>query len=599
NGQLQCETEFALPLAVGQWFFTLQAVDTSGQRSVAAVNLAEILPGGEDLPPAAVDHDLDPAVFDDVINDPLAGLNGDIFLPLGEGLNVIDLMDWLANAEDEAPPEEECAQGDWVCEYGKGITVTVEPRVDGNFITLQVDQAFEAPEGKVLVPRIMKSFSNHNITSLNFPPEWVAGQGAIIQPGAVFTWLDSDIVCGEAYTYTIGINAFAPNEVENYLAGQGYPVGSTIAYEMHTATSQRCGEDAFGQPSLTADVTPEGVELNWSLPAGDDWPAEGAGVILIRWNQTQVNPNEQDSVNLFEQQISQADLRAGRQFQFVDPNLECGNQYVYLLGVYDVNQRPGFSPDGWLAHTSIPAPLHFCPEGELTNIFLHLTSTWDEWVNGDYQKVEIDFDIPAGFRWPNGNNVRLTLWQAYTNENGEYVTEDIGFFPYRAGQNNNFHRNFSQAVDCSRERYDFFLTLESDGTVLNESRSYHIELPSCPPKEPPDLTQLSATNECLGVEQCIVVTWAPFQPVDEPPYEPAIKLLVERKSVFAGEWISVEMPSMELTSYQDSDMACTGSYLYRIVAVDAHGFRSSSPALQINTPACDQPWSVVVFPESE
>lgn len=602
DNQLECSREFSMPLPAGEWFFSLQAVDLAGQRSQVSIDLVEIVAGQEDLPPAGVDHDFGPAWLDDVINN-TPDLSGRQFLPIGERINVIDLLGWLA--EEETPEEAECAEQDWPCLYGQGITVTVIPQPEGNLITLRVDDQFEAPAGKVIVPYLHKTFQFHNVTTLVFPPDWVAGQGAVLQPGATFRWLDTSLVCGEGYAYVVGLNAYNPGEAEAYLAGTGYPAGNTLAYEQVVATSQFCPPGAVGAIQASTRAVPPGATINWLLPANNNWPAEGVGVILLRWNRSGEPGNQQDTVNLFEQQISQATLLDGESFEFNDLNLRCGNDYVYLIGVYPAGQRPGFAPEGWLAHTSLQAPRNFCPEGSLSQIRLNLSHRWGEWVQGAYPEVVIDFAVPQGFAWPNGQDVQLTLWQGSLNESGEYVSTSVGYFPYRPGQNNDFRRQITQAVACSQNGYDFHLTLESDGVILNQGPDFHIDLPPCPPRDLPALRTLTATNDCGGAERCIIINWAPYQPAAIAGYEAPVRMLIERRSnVNNLGWVAIPVP-FDSTSYLDSNVGCGVNYLYRMVVEDARGLRSTSsaftnpPMLEINTPSCDQSWSVTVGQESE
>lgn len=607
-----CEIEMEAGLDVGRWVFILQAFDTSGQASQPEVEIVEVL-GEPGQPPAAAEHE----VFDDWLREHLRNqaeqfdFNADDLWVGQAGADVEGMLEGMfpggraaqPPAEDEEPA---CAENDRVCQMGAGITLMVEPGPEGNLITLTIDQPLEAPAGKILLPQIVKGFANHNVASSVFPPEWALGRAAAFQPGQQFTWLDEDVVCHEDYRYTGKISAYDPAAIENFLnAGGGLPRSDVLAYESQTATSQVCGAGAVGDLGLTVEVHPEGLQLNWSLPGNVDWPQAGVGVMLVRYNKSAgPDPNVRESVNIYEERFAPADLQQGRDPQFVDRELECSDEYYYLVGVFDPEQRPGFTADGWLAHDSVAAPRHFCPAGQLVDIELEISTGWKDWIHGHYTVATIEFDIPAGFERPPGQEVGLKLWEGYTDENGDYVENERLFFRLGVGRDN-LHKIFDTDVNCTRQRYDFYLTLEADGRVLNEGPIFAVDLPPCPPKDPPALQRLHATNNCDGAERCVIVDWAPYQPLDEVPYLPAVAIQIERNTAFLNSpWVVIEVP-MNATQFIDPDVRCGFPYLYRMVAVDERGLRRSSsnfsqpPMLRIDTPDCDQPWDLVVEPEME
>ena len=607
-----CEADAVIDLNVGRWVISLQAFDTSGQASQPEIEIVEVV-GGNGQAPGAAEHD----DFDDWMREHFRNqaeqfeFDAEDLWVGQERVGADDLLDNLfPGGRAEEPPDEvdepACAENDWVCQMGEGIRLTIDPGPEGNRITLTIEQPFEAPAGMVLLPQLVKSFANHHIVSSIYPPEWAAGRAEMFQAEQQFTWLDEDVVCHEDYRYRVQIKAYDPIEIENFLNGGGpLPQSEIRAYESQTAESQACGAGRVGDLGLAAEVHPEGVRLSWSLPGGEDWPQAGAGVMLVRFNKTNgPNPNEQDTFNIFEERFALEDLQQGRDFQFIDPDLECGNEYFYLVGVFDPDNRPGFAARGWLAHDSIPAPRHFCPEGELPTIELFISADWDEWVNGHYSVLTIEFDIPDGFTVPQGDQVRLKLWESFVDENGERVENDRVFFPLGVGHDH-IHKIFDLTVDCSLQRYDYYLTLEADGQILNEGPTFSIDLPPCPPKAPPALQQLHATNNCGGAERCVIVKWEPFQPLDEEPYLPAVAIHIQRNTAFLNRpWEIIEVP-MDATQYIDTVPSCGLPYLYRMVAVDERGLRrissnfSQPPMLRIDTPECDQPWDLIVQPEVE
>ncbi|MBL6982988.1 MAG: hypothetical protein ISR58_17580, partial [Anaerolineales bacterium] len=611
DGHQACETDLVVQLGDGQWVLTLQAFDTSGQASPPSVEIVEVL-AQQDQPPAAAEHDIDEdwlrEQFRRQAEDFAAQFDVGDFFPWGGGQDLDDLLrDLWANRDIGAPDEEEqpeCAPQDWVCEMGLPISVSVEPGPGGNMITLTIEDALAAPAGQLIAPQIRKSFAHFNQVTRFMPHEWVDLQRGGFVPGQQFTWLDEDVVCQEDYEYSVAVNAYDAAALNEYLNGGDMPRGQqTLAYEAHTVNSQVCGAGRVDDLQLTSEVHPEGVILGWNLPADADWPEDGVRQMLVRWNKTGP-PGDQNAHNIMEEAIPLDVLQQGGDYQLIDRDVECGNEYWYLLGVSSGNVHHGFDSNNWLAHATVPAPPHFCPEGRLADIELSLSTSWDEWIHGHFLDVTIEFDIPPGFDWPAGNNVRLNLWEGFTNEDGEYIEENHIFFPHRPGQNNN-RIQVDQSVACSRQVYDFFLSLVADGQVLNEGPTFSIQLPPCPPKEPPALQQLHATNDCGGAERCVYINWLLFEQVDDVRYLPATQILIEKNTAFLNQpWRSIEVP-LGSTQFIDTEVGCNTPYLYRMVAVDRRELRRSSsnfsqpPMLPIDTPACDQPWDLIVEPELE
>lgn len=603
EGQQVCEIGyFYLPLEVGEYWVGFTAVDTSGHVSVV-IDQLQVLPGGN-LPPAAVEPEEENSILDEIINDMIPDLDGSDFLPVGPVLNVPDLLGWLgqANANGDAPAEDVCEQGDFECVYGAGIVVTANSNDPaGNLISLRLEQPFEAPEGKTLIPYIQRTIGNHSTSELIIPPNWVAGQGAALNPGTEFSYIDNDLACGDTYTYIVGLQAYTPGAVEAYLSGGAYPIGTTVAWESVQA-SGRCDPNGPGLLVLVANPQPGGVMLEWSIPPGN-YPPEGAGVILYRFDRTNSDPSVLSEVNLYEEVYSQNDLRSGLLFTDIDANVICGHEYIYSLGVYPANARPGFSPSGWLQHTSQTVVRGFCPTGTLNDIQLSLEPNWAVWEHGSYQEVLLTLDLPQGFAWPAGHDVRLNIWQIM--EDGS--AESPGYFP----KNNLRHHTFTTPVDCTQDRAEFFLSLESDGVRLNETGIYQVDIENCAPQEPPTLLSVTATNACNGAERCLVINWAPFQPSNEPGYLPADSIFIQVKRLHAvnPQWELVGLPMAvptNLTSYIDTKVGCNITYLYRMGAINYCGpncerFATTSfvdgTSIEIRTPSCEEPWSVTATPE--
>jgi len=611
DGNQACETDLVVQLGDGQWVLTLQAFDTSGQASPPSVEIIEVL-AQQDQPPAAAEHDIDDdwlcEQFRRQAEDFAAQFDANDFFPWGGGLDLEDLLrGLLGNRGDGAPDEEdepECDPQDWVCEMGLPISVSVEPGPAGNMITLTIDDALEAPAGQLIAPRITKSFAHFNQVTGFMPHEWVDMQRGGFVPGQQFTWLDEDVVCHEDYEYLVAVSAYDAAALNEYLNGGEEPRGQqNLAYEARTVNSQICGAGRVNDLQLTSAVHPEGVILRWNLPADADWPEDGVRQMLVRWNMTGP-PGDQDAHNIMEEAIALDLLQQGGDYEYIDPDVECGNEYWYLLGVSSGDEHHQFNVDDWLAHASVPAPPHFCPEGQLADIELSLSSSWDEWIHGHYAEVTIEFDIPDDFDWPAGNLIKLYLWEGSVDEEGQYRLENFMFFP-QLPDLPNFHRLVTQNVICSRQVYDFYLTMVADGQVFNEGPTFSIELPPCPPKDPPALQQLRASNDCGGEDRCIYVNWDQFEQAGDDRYLPAEQILIEKNTAFLNQpWRPIEV-HLDSTQFIDTNVGCNTPYLYRMVAVDQRGLRRSSsnfsqpPMLRIDTPACDQPWDVVVEPELE
>ncbi len=607
NGQQACETDLVVQMGDGQWVLSLQAFDTSGQASRPSVEIVEVL-AQPDQPPAAAEHDFDDDWLRDHFREQAENFaeNFDAadFLPWGGGLDLEDILRGLwGDQEVEIEQEEVCEEGDRACQMGLPISVSIDPQPTGNLITLTIEDALAAPAGQLIAPVITKKFTHHNIVFDILPQEWVDLQRGGLVPGQQFTWLDEDVVCHEEYSYFVEVSAFDPAALNDYLGGGGVLRGQALAYETVEVNSLVCGDGLVNDLQLTSDVHPEGVKVHWNLPAEANWPADGVRQMLVRWNRTGP-PGEQDSHNIYSEAIALDILQQGGDYQYIDRDVECGNEYWYLLGVSQGNEHRGFSANDWFAHASVAAPAHFCPEGPLANIELTLLSHWNEWIEGHYTEIRIEFEVSPDFDWPAGNNVGFHLWQGSTDEDGQYQLENNLFFPRRPAQNNSPWQ-VDQGVSCSEHVFDFYLTLVADGQVLNEGPTFSIEPPKCPPKDPPALQQLRATNDCGGAERCVIVNWLPFEQAGDERHLPAEHLLIERRiNVINRPWTSFEI-SMDETQFIDTEMRCETAFQYRMVAIDERGLRRSSsnfsqpPMLIIDTPPCDQPWDVVVVPDME
>ncbi len=597
GGQLACQIESQMILSEGVWAFVLEALDTSGQVT-SAVDAGVVLPAvGE--PPAVVNP-----VADNPILDGILGQQG---FDIAGGMEPLDPAQWLGRdwglADGQQPsPEPACPPDDWVCVYGRGISVTINPAETGNQITLTVENEFAAIPGRVIIPTIQKGITGTGLVDRMYPPDWVAAQAPQLRAGQQFGWLDEDIMCGQQYSYTVGLNAYIPNEVENYLAGVGFPNSSQLAYETHIVVAANCGNNPLAGIELRSTYNDGMGKVTWQIPSWPGAPATGVGVLLARMNKTQAAAGN-NVANIYEVIVPQADLIAGSQFSVADAGLECGNEYAYLMGLYDPANRPHTWPSGsspWLAFAIAPAPQNLCPQGVLAQMPLHAQEGWYEGPAGNVPTVRLSFEIPAEVILPGGNG-RISIFENARNMDGTAERREVVFFPLRVGQSNDFSHRYEQILKCEVASYQYQLVLQMNGKTINEGPILEWDPAPCPPKNPPALLGLRASNTCDGSPHCVIATWQPYDPSAIPPYYwEAVAIQIQRRTNYGnGTWTTFDVP-LQGSQFMDHAAPCGSEITYRMVAIDArHRYtalwaRSAPPMLSITTPACDQPWNVDV-----
>ncbi len=156
GGAQVCQIQHDAVLAPGEWIFSVQAIDISGQVSLPAVRVVQVLPI-EGQPPAVADDALDDGLLSDWIADHWNDINvnldlGDLVAP---GFDLGEL--WPGLQED----------GVDVQARGECLTYLLEPFVDGIRHTLTVDCDLQTAEAdEFLIPLVDKYLPNTNVTGI-------------------------------------------------------------------------------------------------------------------------------------------------------------------------------------------------------------------------------------------------------------------------------------------------------------------------------------------------------------------------------------------------------------------------------------------------
>lgn len=264
NGEVVCTMDLgAVPMLPGQWNFTLQSMDTANQQSEIAVMGVEVLGQPGQDPGAAV---------------PAPGLPGQ----RQEELIDIGLDDFgPMNAEDILEAARRAAEGNQEeqVEEIQPLTLEVRSQDGGNEISVTANQDFEAEPGEYLVLRLSREFPltlRQKFTSI-VPENWLDSGLINIENGAVFETFDPLDYCGEPISYhaTLFSTDIPPEQVlENpgEIVNNGADfigLSGWIASEMPA-----CQPGDLGNIALELIEVQGGIQVSWTLPPKENWPAD-------------------------------------------------------------------------------------------------------------------------------------------------------------------------------------------------------------------------------------------------------------------------------------------------------------------------------------
>ncbi len=607
GGERACELELSDRLLPGRWIFSLQAFDTSGQASQPDIEIIEVL-GEPDQPPAAAEHEID----EDWLLEHLAAQDQfDIAvpnLPFGPGFDVDEFLEAMFGRR-EVPQEAE-AEAEFMQAAGHCVNMSVEPRPEGNLITMQIECDLQVEEGgHFLLLSVDKYLVNMGDGGINLiVREWYDNTRAMLSAGETFTWLDGDTTCGTPYRYAVRVSSGMETDI-------GLATGENLAFaQADVINAPACAPGSIGDVNLRAEAHPEGVLVRWDVAGGGSWPEdlpdEGVTFALLRFDMV-----SEQAEQVYRQNVPTDLLLAGGEFEVLDEGTQCGSDYAYTLAAIAADADLDLVSPGWLLRAQTRSPELPCPEGDLGSIELRLTPYW---FNESIVRIRIQTFLPAGFAWPQGDNVTLEvlrirqgidhcegppcrgIWQA---KKRIPINDEIRL-------NGLAYEDDDTSVDLRwNETYVYRLALMVDGEEVQSGLNVSATTPPAPPP-PPDIARLTLTNNCPGgAPRCVIIEWLAYQqPRQSGYYAQAANIAVERivgaldQQLFQVDitdtrYVDVN-PFMEEFQLVDGQVRqnCRYDVLYRMVAFDAEGHTYGASGLSVMTPQCDELWNVVVEP---
>jgi len=603
-GERACELELSDRLLPGRWVFSLQAFDTSGQASQPDIEIVEVL-GEPDQPPAAAEHEID----EDWLREHFADQNDfDIAapnLPFGPGFDVDEFLEEMFPGRQAAPEEADAAQAEGLC-----VSMSVEPRGDGNLVTMRIECDLEIEEeGRFLLLSSDKYLVNMGDGGINlFVREWYDNTRTSVSVGDTFTWLDWDVTCGTPYRYAVRISSGKETDI-------GLSMGAMLAFAQADAiTTPACAPGSIGDVNLRVDAHPEGALIRWDIAGGRDWPEdlpdEGVAFILTRFD-----PISEQAERIYHENVPADLLLAGGEFEVLDDSAQCGSEYWYTLAAIAANADLDLVSPGWLLRAQTRGPEIPCPADDLGSIEMILTPYW---FNESIIRIRIQTFLPAGFAWPQGDDVKLEIlrirqgvdhcegppcrgiWQA---KKRIPINDEIRL-------NGLAYEDDDTSVDFRwSETYVYRLALVVDGEEVQNGMNISATTPPAPPP-PPEIMRLTATNNCPGgTPRCMVIEWQAYQqPRQNGYYAQAASIAVERvigaldRQLFPVNLVDTRyvdlnpfMQEWQMANGQ-VDRNCRYDVTYRMVAFDAEGHTYGASGLSMITPQCDEAWNKVVEP---
>lgn len=590
GGAMACQIQHDAALTPGEWIFSAQAFDLSGQASLPSVRVVQVL-AHDALPPAVADDEVDDWALSDWIADHWNDIN--VNVELEPGFDLGDLWRQLPGGGVDAQASGEC------------LTYLVEPSVDGIRHTLTVDCDLQT-EGadEFLMPLVSKQLPNTNIPGIELRVlEWLDRARTRIPAGQTFTWLDSDVTCDTLYEYRVRV-------VRMVESANGYSSRATLGSAEADVSTPPCFPGAMGDVNLRSERAGNGARILWNLNGGDIWPPDlppqGVAFTLVRFD-----VDTQQSEILYQENIPAQVLRAGGDYSVLDENMKCGNEYEYMLTGIAADADFGLVSPGWLLRAHTPAPDMPCPPGGLGEINLRIQHFW---IHDGLLAARISMQIPAGFNWLQGERVELRILSLRQGNNDcdappcNPFWELVEIIPINAqvqAQGLNYE-GVDHDADTGGATYIYRLGLFVNNVEVQSGRNFTVTMPKAPPP-PPDILRVTATNNCPGgAPRCVIVEWSPYQQPDpNSDSSQAARIYVERVvGALDTERFLVELgdtryidisPYMAEHRLADGSIrrVCSYSVTYRMIAFDAEGHSFGASPIAIQTPECNAPWNVI------
>lgn len=599
---LACEIEMDADLGLGEWVFSLQAFDTSGQASQPAIEVIQIL-GEPGQPPAAAEHEID----EDWLREHLAAVQdqfdlGDVELPFGQGFDVDEFLEEMFPGRQDENEEADAAQAEDHC-----VSMSVEPRPDGNLVTMIIECDLQIEDdGHFLLLSIDKRLVDTGDDGITFR-EWYDNARTTLSAGDTFSWLDWDVTCGTPYQYNGRISAAM--ETDNDVS-----IGAILGFvEGDAVTTPDCAPGSISDVDLRTREHADGVLIAWNIAGEGDWPEDlpedGVTFILTRFD-----PVSEETVELYNENIPLDLLLAGGEFEVLDDDVQCGAEYIYALAAIAADANLGLVTPGWLLRAQAPAQMLPCPADNLGAVELNLTPYW---FNESIIRIRIQTFLPAGFAWPQGDAVELAILRIRQGVDRCEGPPCLGIWQVKKRipitdeirRNGLAYEDDDTLVVRWRETYVYRLALIVNGEEEQSSPNYSATLPPAPPP-PPEISRMILSNNCPGgAPRCVIIEWQAYeQPRPNGYYAQAENIAVERivgaldRQLFAvniGDTTFVDLnPFVTELELMNGEVRriCHYDTTYRMVAFDAGGHTYSASPLSTVFPGCDDPWNAVIEP---
>jgi hypothetical protein len=597
-GVQSCQLEAAVPLGLGSWVFSFQARDTSGQSSPPALDVVEVMLNGEGFPPAAAEHD----DFNDWLNDWLLPGLGDPGIVSGFDIDIF--LDDLFGMEQAAG---EAVQADGQC-----LSISVEPREDGNLVTITILCPLRVDgDDRIVLPYVGKEVANTGDGGIGlFIGDWYDDHRTSLEPGTSFSWLDWDVTCGASYRYDGRVDAGVVLDYAHPVFSS-LALGGNLAFASAEVTTADCAAGTLGNVNLRTGPLPNGIHIRWDVRAGAPWPAdlpaEGVKFVLTRFD-----PGSEQLLEIYNENIPADRLPAGLEFEADDFDVQCGNSYWYTLAAIAADADLGLVSPGWLLRGQVLSPELPCAAQDIGSIQLQLTPYW---FNESNVRMRLEMQVPPGFVWPQGDRVALEILRVKQGE------DRCPAAPCRANwqikksipitdairQNGLAYSDDDTSVNFGNYTYVYRLALVADGQEVGSGPNFTATMPPAPPP-PPEIDRITLSNNCPnGAPRCVIIEWQPYEsPQPGGYYAPAASIAVER---VVGALDQRYYPvGRNDTLYYDLDpyirevemvdgtirRICRHDTLYRMVAFDAEGHTFGASPLSVNTPDCNAPWDIIV-----
>ena len=567
----------------GTWLISVVAIDSSGQASERHLLSVEVS-GHEEFAPALAIADAfanRQLVVDNLVRDNEFGIPIDF--------NEVDPNIQIDNA---VVTEQSCAQA------------LVEPRENGNFVSLVVLCDEEAPQDTILEWKVDVRPSPLGSSETVFKRLDREGDFSVLSYGQNFAFLHETPFCGTSSNYRIFVHWVRPNNSREIVRG-GYVV------DVRNVPGRDCGADAIIQ-DFQAEPLIGVVQLSWRISQ------RAEQTLPLPFTLRRYDPATREKIVLQEGVIAPEQLMQGDiPFSFSDENVSCGfSPYVYSVELPTYENR---------AESTVTVEVERvpCPEGSIGNIPIELNAgysqiEWDDFPSqplpGYYSVINARSVIPANFPWPQAENLVLRLNAESLLGSGEYevVPGNPTEIPITDAVRANGYVFESLAyAECNgvHHQWGYVWELLSNGVPIETGHVFEVESPPCLPRpsQSPVFTEVRGISDwgfCGGEPPCVSMSWDLLPPFPEDISDSRALLPVDAFGVYRRTVThnngTVEAPdefwliSIDNDWFPDIYVPCTENagdlvYSYSLIpmAQGIHSGSESGSTAFLDSPACE------------